>query len=55
MPTTGTAGTGHRRENSSELYMAVALHRERLSKNAGKSPSLETAPNKEHNALSDPT
>lgn len=50
-----TTGTRHTRENSSELNMRVVLHRERLPKKAGKSPSLETAPNKEHNALSNPT
>lgn len=50
----GTTGTRHKRENSSELYVRVVLHRERLSEKAGKSPSLEMATNKEHNTLSNP-
>lgn len=36
----------HTRENSSEVYMRVVLHREELSKKDGKSPFSETAPNK---------
>ena len=35
-------------------YMRVVQHRERLSKKAGRSPSLETITNEEHKVPSNP-